>query len=1728
MVCRCRLTSAWKILLAGIACLISGKSMAQHPPSLEPPSDIVETVSNVKVPYGRSVFINPDTDLRINVAKGDHCYVTVIPGPLNQQPGHLSPGRFPCDFGPEDVKYSHLGARSPSEDNIRLQVRYDTPTETYIIPVRLTVEVLFIQRTVITKSLFLTVPELLGTSDAITVEILGFTYDESSEQCQAATLPGSAGLPRYGNLLNDLSQGSMIPCNDFLNAGIRYKHTAESSSPNRDQIPMVVELLDSEGNLIKQEYFQVTVKILEGIENTAPRVDFASVLMMEVNQFVMTAFTNQMLRATDVESDPNDLIFNITSPLRFQQGEIVSTDDRNIAIRSFRQSDVNEYRIAYKPPAVDSNEQRVFELEMQIVDTEGMVSEPFTFIIIVNPMNTLAPVVTRNTGQLLYQGQSRALSSAYNLEISDEDNVEDVKVSVLRGVQHGQLVIASGKKFFSPAELDAGLVSYRHDGSNSYSDNIIFRMTDGENNVEFLFPITVAPLDNTAPTVDTNTGLIVSKGDTELVSSWVLNAVDIDSDQESIKFVLEEPYSDVGQFILIRDEPPEEDVESYTLGENERWEKPVKEWNLTDIQEMHLYYRHTGPHSTDVVMDVHPFRVQDSSDPPNQSEIYEFTVKVLPVDDIPPKRHPDATLQMNVKEFELTPFNKTHLRYTDEDTDNKELVYTVTGPLSEVNPLSPLASPGKIVLTENPEVEVTSFTQAQVNHHKVAYQPPETELGIIARAMQFTFSVSDNAGNELSDQEFAIFLRPVDNKPPRIVNTGFTVSERGTYIITPDILDATDEDTDDDVITFSLTSQPKHGTLQYDTFQINLGGAVTKADIAGNHVIYLHDGSEVTYDEFELDVSDRMHVIPIVVRVTVRPIDDEQPLLARPHDGTLEFNIEVNERGRTVITSEVLSATDSDTDDLALTFLVTDPAGKGIILMDGEETTSFTQKNIDDGVVVYEHVAGEIGPDVDQDSFRLTLSDMSHEWTVGGNRVERVDMIVTINPVDSEAPRVTVGEQFFVKEGNKSVIEPVHLDANDVDTNDVDILCVITTQPSEGFVENISPAPGSERSRAGTPISSFTVGDVRDGNIFYVQSVHKEREPIEDRFSFMCQDGVPNLSDSQFFSIAISPVNDEKPKLYHTEFVVEEGGALVIDLPRLSAEDVDVPEDTLVFFITEAPKNGRFYRVSGEEPEEISSFTLREVASGSDIIYQHDDTETTEDKFGIKVSDGVHETSEIIPIVILPMDDETPRMTINNGMDVELGETKVIGNDALKATDLDSEDSELLYVITFPPQHGVLQVRDEFGGASNLTAGGNFTQDDVDNDRIFYTHTGQEGVRDLIKFDVTDGTNPLIDRYFYVNVAYMDMLFPDVINKGVTLKEGGRVTLTTDILSTADLNSPDENLVFSIAHEPQRGHLESTDRPGVPITTFTQLDLAGSKVQYVHTGDDEIKMDSFEFEVTDGFNPVYRTFRVSISDVDNKKPVVTMTTLRLKEGSSKLLTPFELRVEDRDTEDNLLRVRITQEPVHGKILLDERRQVREFTMDDLNENRVTYVHDGSETVADSFSFTVTDGTHDDFYVFPNTVFTTEEPQRMDIEIVPVDNGVPQMLVNRGAPTISDLPSGDRGFRITKKTLRADDRDSDVSMLKYVITTPPEHGNVVNILDENEPVEEFTQGNVDEMAIFYILDPDTNATSDSFMFTVRDEGQFVTLSCFYRYVLFQLLVLTTKLSRLPPIRFHRIQ
>lgn len=60
-------------------------------------------------------------------------------------------------------------------------------------------------------------------------------------------------------------------------------------------------------------------------------------------------------------------------------------------------------------------------------------------------------------------------------------------------------------------------------------------------------------------------------------------------------------------------------------------------------------------------------------------------------------------------------------------------------------------------------------------------------------------------------------------------------------------------------------------------------------------------------------------------------------------------------------------------------------------------------------------------------------------------------------------------------------------------------------------------------------------------------------------------------------------------------------------------------------------------------------------------------------------------------IMVIPVDDETPRMAINNGLEIEIRETKIINNRILMATDLDSEDKFLVYIIRYGPGHGLLQ-----------------------------------------------------------------------------------------------------------------------------------------------------------------------------------------------------------------------------------------------------------------------------------------------------------------------------------------------------------------------------------------------------------------------------------------------------
>lgn len=74
----------------------------------------------------------------------------------------------------------------------------------------------------------------------------------------------------------------------------------------------------------------------------------------------------------------------------------------------------------------------------------------------------------------------------------------------------------------------------------------------------------------------------------------------------------------------------------------------------------------------------------------------------------------------------------------------------------------------------------------------------------------------------------------------------------------------------------------------------------------------------------------------------------------------------------------------------------------------------------------------------------------------------------------------------------------------------------------------------------------------------------------------------------------------------------------------------------------------------------VHSFALGEIQEAFSIVYEHDDSETKEDSFQIQLTDGHYIVEQNVPIMVILVDEETSRMAINNGLEVEIGKSCLV------------------------------------------------------------------------------------------------------------------------------------------------------------------------------------------------------------------------------------------------------------------------------------------------------------------------------------------------------------------------------------------------------------------------------------------------------------------------------------
>ncbi|XP_015232054.1 PREDICTED: FRAS1-related extracellular matrix protein 1-like [Cyprinodon variegatus] len=1687
---------------------------------------VVQVNSGVQVLRGGSVSIS-ESVLKIRVDPNSNCKVEVVLNePVTQRVGKLTPQMFDCSFLKDEVQYVHNGSPLLDNDTVLLRVYRFTALETQVEMVVLQVRVVDEGSGVVQQgSTPLVVSGFFGLSNPINSTVLSIRVPEDLV-CTIRLMTAETQFPMAGRLVREedsvLRRGRQVEdfcpgnqpclhhvtevrflktsCQDFLSSGLKYQHLSPPS-PRTDYLPIRVELREQgTRKLLESQAFWLPVLINGAVPNQPPKASFMASFILEVDLFILTPFSTAALDATDSETPQNQLVFNVMVPPA--DGYITHLEDHTKPIRSFTWLDLHDMKVAYQPPNSSQSIRQNLQVEFQAIDGSFMNSPPFLVHLSIRASETNAPRVSWNMGLNLLEGQSRPITWE-QLQIVDKDNIDAVYLVAVDGPVHGRLSVRGGKAFmFRVRDLKEGVVIYHHSDSDSTRDHIVFRISDGRHSIRHKFPINILPKDDSPPFLINNVAVEVQEGGTVQLQEYMLLASDLDSSDD---FILYQIVSSPRAGQLVRKSSTQETV------------VPVDSFLQRDLIQGQIYYQHSGDETFE---DSFDFTLSDRHQPPNLSQTYTVVVQVFPMKDQLPVEGPGTVRSLTVRETDVVHISRSQLLFIDRENLDADLTYTITQ--SCFSPLQPgLMDAGRLFYTDSTNSMkkdhmvpiLSSFSQHAVNHMKVAFMPPVEDIGPDPLFVQFVFSVSDQHGGTVSGLVFNITVTPVDNLSPEAFTNLLRVEEGGSAFVTEEHLQVQDRDSPDAKLRVEVQRTARHGQLELQGEVLLKGGELRLADLRGLRLRYIHDDSETSEDEVGLRVTDGLNSVDVLLQIQVLPMNDEPPQLG----GGLRDQLSCVEGGRVQVTVDYLSATDRDSEDSRLTYMLARSPGRGELQRGGMMTDKFSQQDLLQGHVYYVHSGEEIGPHPVFDTVTLIISDgeagVVNSCCHGDAPPPPVplhgtlpvyDLNVTILPVNNKVPKVSLGESpLMVDEGSRACLCGGVLGASDPDSPAEDLTFLLETPPLHGFLENVLPMPGSEKSNAGIPIESFSLTHLTSGLINYVQSEHRGLEPTVDQMSISVSDGLYSSAPVPFY-IIINPTNDEPPLLLLTNFTVKEGGFMELTPSILDASDLDVPPGILTFKVERPPAHGTLIRAPhGEVGAErlqkslpVPSFTLQELREGMKILYLHDDTETLEDTVLLQLTDGVHSVEGTVRVTVMPVNDNKPHLIRNAGLDLDFGERRVISSMVLEAADLDTPPDQVFYFINAAPTFGKLLLKTEPSWAE-LSAGQNFTQEQVEMNQVWYHHRASSaGFRghDSFRFILSDVDNESPTQSFMISIRTVNRGEIILKTKTVHLREGQQVVLNTDMLLASDSSGRPEELVFAVSTPPRHGLVHAVQLPGVPLISFTQLDVAAHRICYTHNNDHHSEADSFSFVVTNGASSRSGTLLFTIEHSDRIPPTLKINAgLHLKDGSTATISPDLLQLTDPDTATANLTYIITLLPTNGELLLRGAPlpSPPRFLQIDIDQLDLAYRHNpGNPVELDRFYFLPSDGTNKGYLEFGQL---REDPAVFNIQVEPVDRMSPSLSRMETPSTVVDLGAGRYGIFITSRHLQGSDPDSPLEQLEFSIISPPRFGYLENAATGASISQRFHQLDLDQRSVLYILPADVDVTADSFQFCLVDRA-----------------------------------
>ena len=406
-----------------------------------------------------------------------------------------------------------------------------------------------------------------------------------------------------------------------------------------------------------------------------------------------------------------------------------------------------------------------------------------------------------------------------------------------------------------------------------------------------------------------------------------------------------------------------------------------------------------------------------------------------------------------------------------------------------------------------------------------------------------------------------------------------------------------------------------------------------------------------------------------------------------------------------------------------------------------------------------------------------------------------------------------------------------------------------------------------------------------------------------------------------------------------------------------------------------------------------------------------------------------------------------PAVWVNTGLTLTEGTTATVDNSHLESRDSDNGADELTYTLVTAPSQGVLR-----NGGVLVSQGGSFTQKNLNDGALDYTHTGSSNT-DSFDFEVSDGSGTPLSGSFTI-VAVAPNAAPVLDNSGVmTLQSldidefdsGG--DLVSTILASAggdriqDADGDPDGVALVGADNGNGTWQYSTDGGA----SWVDVGVVWDQAAVLLSGDQRLRFvplpgwfgtAEIQFRAWDGSTGASgdtgvdarntgesSSFSEAVQTVSiraNIGPEITTNTgLTVVAGLTTTISTAELQVTDGDNEPAEITFTLVTGPGLGFLSNggDRIDEGGSFTQGDIDAGLVGYNYAGA-LGTDGFTFSVTDG-------LGTPVTGSFALEAVTVNAAPVlDNSAAMQLkpidqdnVTSGGTSISDIVASAGGDRI---------------------------------------------------------------------------------------------------------------